>query len=284
MIKTSQVDISVNLDSRRSGSDPSLFDPSNDDTFDASSTMTIYDSLGQSHELTLYYVKDVSLHTGINQWIVFASMDISLYNKQPMPLYLNGVAAGSDMAGASQVVSAPIGAAGDGLFIGIPLNFDSSGKLTHINAYEPLAAGTIPPFVQSQILGIGGAGILNNGADAQQSIIINFTDVTQFASAFDVLKQEDNSVAVGKLSDLSFDKQGAIKAIYSNGIVEHLGYLELASFDDSKALFEVLPSRWQETVESGEVTFSSAELQNESKINSKMPYFDSHLQQTHHCD
>ncbi len=88
-------------------------------------------------------------------------------------------------------------------------------------------------------------------------VVINFTDITQFTSAFDVLKQEDNSLAVGKLRDLSFDNKGAITAVYSNGIVEHLGYLELASFDDSEALFEVLQSRWQETVESGAVIFSS---------------------------
>ncbi|MGL4901345.1 MAG: flagellar hook-basal body complex protein, partial [Shewanella sp.] len=48
-IKTGNVDISMNLDSTQEAKDPALFDPNDSDTFNNSTAITIYDSLGEAH-------------------------------------------------------------------------------------------------------------------------------------------------------------------------------------------------------------------------------------------
>ncbi len=54
---TGQVDLLFNLDARDSTPIVSTFDPNDADTFNSSTSLTIFDSRGQSHVLSTYYVK-----------------------------------------------------------------------------------------------------------------------------------------------------------------------------------------------------------------------------------
>jgi flagellar hook protein FlgE len=51
---TSQVDLSFNLDSNATNLDPSLFDPSDTNTFTSSTSTVVYDSLGNSRISSVY--------------------------------------------------------------------------------------------------------------------------------------------------------------------------------------------------------------------------------------
>ncbi len=67
------------------------FDPSNPDTYSYANTANTYDSLGNMHNVTLYYVK-----TGVNQWDVHAGINgvASASASQPMTFTANGTLTG----------------------------------------------------------------------------------------------------------------------------------------------------------------------------------------------
>ena len=64
---------------------PLAFDPTNPATFNQSSTFTVYDSLGSSHQATAYYVK-----TGTNTWNVDLYVDGNSAGTQPLTFDSNG--------------------------------------------------------------------------------------------------------------------------------------------------------------------------------------------------
>ena len=64
---------------------PLAFDPTNPATFNQSSTFTVYDSLGSSHQATAYYVK-----TGTNTWNVDLYVDGNNAGTQPLAFDSSG--------------------------------------------------------------------------------------------------------------------------------------------------------------------------------------------------
>jgi flagellar hook protein FlgE len=61
---TSKVGMQVNLDSRLTTPTSSPLDPTNPDTFNWSNSTSVYDSLGNPHNLTLYYTNRVGNQLG----------------------------------------------------------------------------------------------------------------------------------------------------------------------------------------------------------------------------
>jgi len=63
--------LELNLDARATAIDPALtFDPANLNTFNNSTSMTVYDELGGAHIMAVYMRKEAS-----NDWSVFATVD-----------------------------------------------------------------------------------------------------------------------------------------------------------------------------------------------------------------
>lgn len=69
---TGKVTAQFNLDSRNPDLDPTAFDPTNSGTYTYSNALNVFDSLGNPHELALYFVKT---DTAASQWSVFATAD-----------------------------------------------------------------------------------------------------------------------------------------------------------------------------------------------------------------
>lgn len=249
-VLTSDIDMTMNLDAREDALDPSLFNPNDDSTFHARSSITVYDSLGEAHIVTTYYVKDstsAALTPPENRWYAFMSMDTDT-NGNPIPVDLNAVAPGG---AETTITAAPTGyPAGDGDFIGVPILFDNTGIVSTINGYTP---GTdVPPYIQSQQLGNAGADALTNGADGTQQIALNFDDPVQFASEFEVTALEQDGATVGRLTGVSIDETGLVSANYSNGTVDYLGRVALVRFSNNQGLQQVGNASWKETIGSGE--------------------------------
>lgn len=257
-VQTSSLDMTFNVDSTSAGLDPANFDPTDQTTYHASSSVTVYDSLGESHIQTTYYLKDVNAaqeSPPINRWYVFASID-SDDNGNPIPVDLNGRAVGASANGGTQVTATPqLGnyPAGDGDFIGVPLDFDSQGNIASINGYTP--GVDLAPYIQTQELGpdtTTQAGVLTNGANASQQIDINFEDPTQFASSFEVTSLEQNGATVGRLTGVSIGDDGLVSANYSNGTVDYLGRVALVRFSNDQGLQQIGNASWKETINSGQ--------------------------------
>jgi len=69
---TTEIEVGVNLPANASGLDVNLFDPLSPTTFSASTSSTIFDSLGESHIATMYYVKDAATP---NTWAAYYYVD-----------------------------------------------------------------------------------------------------------------------------------------------------------------------------------------------------------------
>jgi flagellar hook protein FlgE len=72
---TTQVNALVNLDSRETALSSAAFDPTDPATYHSSTSVPIYDSLGNETDLSTYFVK-----TAANTWDVFAANDGAVLN------------------------------------------------------------------------------------------------------------------------------------------------------------------------------------------------------------
>ena len=69
---TEEITFNGNLDSRVTAPTTAPFDATNPETYNFTSTTTVYDSAGAAHQVTLYFAKDA---TAANQYNVTASID-----------------------------------------------------------------------------------------------------------------------------------------------------------------------------------------------------------------
>ncbi|PCJ50649.1 MAG: flagellar hook protein FlgE [Gammaproteobacteria bacterium] len=69
---STEIEIGMNLPAGATALDPTLFDPVNPITYSASTSISIVDSLGETHVTTFYYIKDV---TTPNTWAQYIQVD-----------------------------------------------------------------------------------------------------------------------------------------------------------------------------------------------------------------
>ncbi len=247
---TSEVTISCTLPADRTQHTYSAFDPSNSNTFDASTSVVVYDSLGETHTATYYFVENQSVD---NRWGVFITMQ--------------------DLSGNEVCVAST------------ELNFDSSGKLLPVNSDDPyvktgsysIPASTATKLtypadyvettdpdtgeVTSATSGTPLSDIVAQGADKNQSIQFNFptASVRQFGStAFTVDKLVQDGSTVGNLTGLEIGDDGLVCATYSNGNTQYLGMIAMAKFTNPQGLTQVGDTCWKESLASGEPLSSRA--------------------------
>lgn len=238
--KTSEVDLRMNLpagDSYISGA-PLNFDPEDSLTFNNSTSVTIFDSLGDSHVMTYYFVKEDPT-VNPNEWILFAAVDGDVIDlKDP-----NGTAAADGRVSTAGLV-------------GARLVFDSSGDFT--DQFPPLVDG-----IETEAL----INHLPNGSDTTQTVKINFNldplgaspnEPTQFASSFEVTSLNQNGLAVGRLTGIDIGTDGLVQATYSNGTSEPLSRIAMVSFANDQGLTQVGSTSWKESLVSGEALAGEA--------------------------
>jgi len=232
---TGNVDMTMNLPATSPVLDPTKFDPADSGTYTAATSVSIYDSLGESHTLSTYYVKDGTAGAPANSWLEFNYVD-----DQPI-----------DIVGGQAVPSAP----------GTPvkpaalrMTFDSSGLL---QLQTPAIAETLP-------LG----AILTNGADTTQTIKLNINNPTQFASAFEVSKLEQDGATVGRLTGIDIGPDGMVAASYSNGRNDKLGMIAMAKFANEQGLSQTGDTGWRASQLSGNAIAGEANSGTFGKINS----------------
>ncbi|AOW76564.1 flagellar biosynthesis protein FlgE [Colwellia sp. PAMC 20917] len=259
--KTSEVDVRMNLPAGDSfiSSAPGNFDPDDPLTFNHSTSVTIFDSLGDSHIMTYYFIKD-NPSSDANEWMMFAGVD-------GIPVNLvdpGGQTDPSPTAGPGTPILNPQGGnnsgplSGSGGVTGMRMYFDSSGDFV---AQLPMpgdgGAITVPL----------GPVILANGADPTQTVKINFNldplgpnpnEPTQFASNFEVTSLEQDGLAVGRLTGIDIGSDGLIRATYSNGTSEPLSRIALVNFANEQGLTQIGNTSWKESISSGEALAGEA--------------------------
>ncbi|WP_312920098.1 flagellar hook protein FlgE [Stutzerimonas nitrititolerans] len=213
------------------------FDPADPTTYNSSTSLNIYDSQGNAHVMTQYFVK-----TGANSW----DMQVLIDGRNPADPsgtqpYVLGLA--FDASGALQSVSGDEAA---GLF-----SIDAATKKVTLNSASgnPPTGGWVPAISN----GATPATWSHNGALANpDGIVLDFSKSSQFASAFAVNSVAQDGYTTGELAGLEIDDTGVIFARYTNGQSKVQGQIILANFANVQGLTPVGKTQWVQSFESGE--------------------------------
>ena len=231
-LATTEIEIGLNLNASATGLDPANFDPSASNTYTNSTSTTVYDSLGESHVLTYYFVKDApgsatNAANDPNQWQMFTYLD-------GLPQDINGGNAIThpDPTGAPTIVQNAA-----------QFNFNPDGSL---------ASTTPNPVANTPIVLSNGANALNLTHDFANN------STTQFAANFSVNTLDPTGYSTGRLTGLDISEEGLIRATYTNGISSPVGKVALADFPNSQGLLNNGSTTWDETSQSGAVIAGEA--------------------------
>ncbi len=217
---TTEVEIGVNLPAGDAGLVSTAFDPNQSTTYNSSTSSTIFDSLGESHVLTYYFVKDPVAAT--RQWDVYTFLDG------------NSI----DVTGGTTIANTALG------------NTDVARLV--FNADGSLNSAVPAPPVNTSIPLSNGATPLTITHDFANNI------TTQYSSGFSVNTLDADGFSTGNLTGINISEEGLIQAAYSNGISQPLGKIAMADFPNSQGLANQGSSSWTETIDSGSVITGEA--------------------------
>lgn len=247
---TSEVNMRMNLPAAVADVDPLLFNPQDPTTYNASTSVTIYDSLGDSHVMTYYFMKDAG---ATNEWLVTASVD-------DVPIAItDDTGSGTGGAIAANTVGTTFAAPGRPAF---RMVFGPGGDFQAIQNSQ----GTPQPTGNVTTMPIGNPPI-TNGASITEQISLGFAldalnatpdEPTQFASNFEVTSLEQNGLPVGRLTGIEIGVDGLVRATFSNGTSTPISRIALARFANEQGLTQAGNTQWKESISSGEALAGEA--------------------------
>ena len=215
---TSAVRMGVNLDAN--STIPQAWDPANPaGTSNFSSTVTVYDSLGNGHQVITYFNK-----TGTNSWDFHAMVD------------------GGEISGGTQGVPFE-GASGS-------LTFNTAGALDTevVNNSTWDFNGATPGQVIDFDFGTNISGEAGTGLDG----------TTNFASPSTTNSATQDGYAAGSVTGLNISATGTITGVFTNGQRRTLGQIAVASFKSVDGLARGGQGLWVQTEDSGEALLGAA--------------------------
>ncbi|MCR3963516.1 flagellar hook protein FlgE [Aeromonas veronii] len=244
-IKTSKIEASFNLPSKATplsaGTMPdplavppivgslSSFDPKDSKTYSSSTSVVVYDSLGEPHTITKYFVKEASDADPTKPADPTAWRMYLYEGEKPID-----IAMGVQTQMAAGVPQAPLAAR---------FTFGADGKMI---------TPTTPATIQTEQLGAAGAGIITNGADPTQTFEISLGTITQYASPFEVNKLSQDGSTVGRLTKVEITPDGIVSATYSNATTIKVAMVAMAKFANSQGLTQVGDTSWRQSLLSGD--------------------------------
>ncbi len=222
---TTQVDQTFNLNSTNTVPTTLPFNPSDPTSYNSATSTNIYDSQGNSHVMTQYFLK-----TGPNAW----QMNVLIDGRNPATPATSTApytAALAFSASGQLLTQTP----GVGLVAGANGTLDLAG-------WVPAAADTSVPPVWTP----------NGAAASPTGINLDLRPSTQFSSAFAVSSVSQDGYTTGQLAGLEVDDTGIIFARYTNGQSKVQGQVVLANFANQQGLTPAGKTAWTQSFESGE--------------------------------
>ena len=207
-------------------------------------TVNIYDSLGGTHEIPVYFVREGEVKDGvvnsIDKWIVSLEPDSSVKKGQPTTYEFiedNGTKTTVTMEAAE-------------------IQFTSSGKLV-MNSTGSNPPDTIKNALVKYTLGSIGTDDTLPGEPVEQQITIDFTSLTQFSGNNTINGSSDGN-ASGTLKEIQIDTSGVITGVYTNGIRQAEAQVAVAQFTNATGLTKTGNSLYQESNNSGQANIKTA--------------------------
>ena len=192
-------------------------------TANFSTTMTVYDSLGNGHTMDVYFRKS---DTVANSWDYHV------------------LAPNADVTGgpAAPAVNQEIGSG--------TLAFTTNGALNTITTTVPVTADFVGATAGQAIaldfgtpIGAGGTGL---------------DGTTQFAGASNVSSQSQDGYASGDFSGVAITGTGVVQGLYTNGQKIDMAQLAVAKFRSNDGLGRAGQNLWIETRDSGTAAMGTA--------------------------
>jgi flagellar hook protein FlgE len=200
---TTKLGLELNLDSSSTAIPATTaFDPQNAASYNSSTSVTAYDSLGDGNNLQLFFAQTTPAPGAASTWTVYSQ-----------------TAAQASAETAAVAAGSPNPAAGNYTTVG-NLNFNSTGALTNV-----------PPTAIIDVAGTNGAAVT--------PVTLNFAGTTLGAQSFGVASVTNNGYAPGTYSGISISSAGQIVASYSNGQTVNAGTLGIANFINQQGLTPV---------------------------------------------
>ena len=209
------VQANINLDSRLGVPATAPFNYGDPTSYNQSTATTIYDSLGNPHTYSMYFVKD-SVTAGA--WNVYVTVT------NPA----GAVPRFTDLSNGG--LNPPLG----------QLQFNTSGTLI------PVAMSENFGFAADTALGYPGAIIPG------QTFPVDFSGSTQYGAPFAVNALIQDGYASGTLSGFNIGKDGTVLGRYTNGQTKPVGQVILASFRNPQGLQPLGDNRWAQSPTSGD--------------------------------
>ncbi|MDG2664148.1 flagellar hook protein FlgE, partial [Vibrio parahaemolyticus] len=239
--QTANIEVGVNLPANGDLKDPTQFDFSDPDTYNRSTSSTIYDSMGQSYKLTTYYLKD---QTQPNTWNTYYTVTDKEGEK---PL---NVAAGD--------AQTPTG------HVGHTMKFNNDGTLASLNNGQPITSVALgDPATNTTPVDM-------NGADPAQTLNFGLGSATQFAAPFELTKFDEDGATTGFLTKVDFDENGSVLGTYSNGENVTLGRVALVRVPNEQGLDKKGGTQWDSTQFSGDKIWGESNKGSFGTINNGM--------------
>ena len=262
--ETTKVSLKMNLPAGSTPVDLDLFDPNDPNTYNAATSVTIFDTLGESHVKTYYFMKDaaaVSANPPRNEWVGVTYIDDN-------PVDTEGNVIGAVPTTGDNVVGETSG----NIIAGFRMQYSNGGDFIGIQnadgVNDPLGKVVSEPL---------GDVILINGSDPTQTISTNFVldvnnstpnEPTQFSSAFEVTSLEQDGLPVGRLTGIDIGPDGLVRATYSNGTSEPIVRVAMIRFANDQGLIQQSGTQWKESILSGEALAGEATTGTYGEINS----------------
>ncbi len=221
-------DVELNINLSSNSTVPSAFstgDPTNTSNFSAG--VTVYDSLGNSHLLSIYFRK-----SSTNTWSWYA------------------LANGIEVSGAT---ASTYYQGGTGT-----MTFTTSGGLQSVT--------TTSSYFSFIGAGVSQAISFDFGTFATAGTGGALDGVTQFGSDSAITNITQDGFASGSLKSIDISSEGIITGNYTNGTNQQLGQIVLATFNSQSGLSRTGSSNYRETLESGLATLSAPQTTGKGSI------------------
>ena len=218
-IQTTGVSALLNLDARETQPLVPVFDAADQDSYNHATSLTVFDSQGNSHIMSAYFVKEAP----VNEWTMILEID-------------------------GQNVGQPVPSVAS-----YTLTFNPDGSLNStvpdpilVDGWEPLDANGVRNGAAGSA-----AGALPTDPPTTSNFVFDLMGTTQFGSDFAVNDINQNGFATGLLAGVDISSEGFLFARYTNGQTRVLGQVGLANFRNVEALSPQGDTGWAETFDSG---------------------------------
>lgn len=247
---TSGIEITSNLDSRVSPVAAGFDINDTSGTSNFSTSLSVYDSLGNDHIVSTYFTKvyeDTAGQTG-NYWQWNAVSD---------------GASGPEVMGTGYLQFDSTGALVSDQVADMDITLTDAPGVTNptgVDFPDPISSFNFTGGVsQNQSISFSfGTGTANGGS--------GMDGTTQFGALSSTLFQSQDGYGSGSLQSLSINQGGMISGLYTNGQARVLGQVVLGMFNDTQGLLKMGRNLYAESFDSGQVILGAPDSGGRGKL------------------